>query len=183
MILTSEEHAKAIDKSVFPGFQGGPLMHVIGGKAVAFGEALSPSFREYSRQVIKNAQRMAAAFIGRGIPVISGGTDTHLMLIDVGAMGMSGKKAERLLGEVGITVNKNTIPGDERPPTLASGIRIGTPAITTRGLGAEECGEIATMIAEVLEQPEEPQVAAAVSERVRNLALSFPLPGLRRSLA
>jgi glycine hydroxymethyltransferase len=182
MIMTSAEHGKAIDKTVFPGMQGGPLMHVIAGKAVSFGEALRPEFKMYSEAVIANAQRMASTLAERGLPAISGGTDTHLMLLDVGAIGMSGKKAERLLDEVGITVNKNTIPGDERPPTQASGIRIGTPAITTRGFGLQESEQVASMLADILTQPEDPAVAGAVREQVRDLASQFPLPGLGRRM-
>jgi glycine hydroxymethyltransferase len=182
MIMTSAEHGKAIDKTVFPGMQGGPLMHVIAGKAVSFGEALRPQFKRYSEAVIANAHRMASTLAERGLPAISGGTDTHLMLLDVGAIGMSGKKAERLLDEVGITVNKNTIPGDERPPTQASGIRIGTPAITTRGFGLQESEQVASMLADILTQPEDPAVAGAVREQVRDLASQFPLPGLGRRM-
>jgi glycine hydroxymethyltransferase len=126
MILTSEEFAKTVDKTVFPGLQGGPLEHVIAGKAVAFGEALQPAFRAYSQAIIDNAQALAATLIAQGLPIISGGTDTHLMLVDVGAIGLSGKQAEKALEAVGITVNKNTIPGDTRPPTQGSGIRLGT---------------------------------------------------------
>ncbi|CAN5665022.1 serine hydroxymethyltransferase [soil metagenome] len=180
MILTDEEHAKAIDKSVFPGLQGGPLMHVIAGKAVAFGEALTSEFRSYSQSVIHNANQMAQRFIELGLPVISRGTDTHLMLIDVGAMGLSGKKAERLLDEVGITVNKNTIPGDQRPPTQASGIRIGTPAVTTRGFGPDECCEVASLIAGVLSATDDAAVAKVTAARIRELAMAFPMPGLSR---
>ncbi len=180
MILTDEEHAKAIDKSVFPGFQGGPLMHVIAGKAVAFGEALTDDFRSYSQAVIHNANQMAQRFVELGFPVISGGTDTHLLLIDVGSMGLSGKKAERLLDEVGITVNKNTIPGDQRPPTQASGIRIGTPAVTTRGFGPEECREVASLIAGVLSAADDTVVAKDTAQRIRELAKVFPMPGLSR---
>jgi glycine hydroxymethyltransferase len=182
MIMTSEGYAKAVDKSVFPGLQGGPLMHVIAGKAVAFREALTPEFTIYSQAVIDNAQHMAAVFAQRGLPAISGGTDTHLMLLNVDAIGLSGKKAERLLDEVGITVNKNTIPADRRPPTQASGIRIGTPAVTTRGFGIAECEAVAELIADVLTQPEDLGVAAAAAERVRELAEGFPLPGLGRGL-
>jgi glycine hydroxymethyltransferase len=182
MIMTAEEHAKAVDKSVFPGLQGGPLMHVIAGKAVAFREALTPEFKAYSQAVIDNAQHMAAVLAQRGLPAISGGTDTHLMLLNVDAIGLSGKKAERLLDEVGITVNKNTIPADQRPPTQASGIRIGTPAVTTRGFGIAECEAVAMLIADVLTQPEDPAVASTAAERVLELADGFPLPGLGRGL-
>lgn len=181
MIMTSEEFGKAIDKSVFPGFQGGPLMHVIAGKAVAFGEALQPEFTVYAEAVMANARRMADVFAEQGLPAVSGGTDTHLMLIDVGAIGLSGKQAESVLDKAGITVNKNTIPGDQRPPTQASGIRIGTPAITTRGFGLEECDEVARLVGTVLLQSDDERVVADVRERVEALASRFPLPGVSAS--
>jgi glycine hydroxymethyltransferase len=180
MILCAEEHAKAIDKSVFPGLQGGPLMHVIAGKAVALGEALSPAFRDYSARIIENAQAMAEELAGRGLPIISGGTDTHLMLVDVGARGLSGSKAEKLLDHVGITCNKNTIPGDTRSPAQASGIRLGTPAVTTRGFGPEECRVVAGYIADILEAPEDETVQARISDEVRGMMERFPLPGVPR---
>jgi glycine hydroxymethyltransferase len=176
MILCGEEFAKAIDRSVFPGFQGGPLMHVIAGKAVAFGEALAPEFRTYAAAVIENAQAMASELISRGLPVISGGTDTHLMLVDVGALGMSGRTAEQTLDAVGITCNKNTIPGETRPPTQASGIRLGTPAITTRGFGVAETRRVARLIAEILAAPGDPALANRVAEEVADLIAQFPLP-------
>jgi glycine hydroxymethyltransferase len=179
MILCGEEQAKAIDKSVFPGFQGGPLMHVIAGKAVAFGEALSPDFRRYSARIIENANAMADALIARGLPIVSGGTDTHLMLVDVGAIGLSGRKAEKLLDRVGITCNKNTIPGDTRPPTQASGIRLGTPAVTTRGFGAEDCRVVANFIADILEAPDDETRQQRIADEVREMMTRFPLPGLR----
>lgn len=179
MLLTSEEYAKAIDKTVFPGMQGGPLMHVIAGKAVAFGEALSPGFKDYSRQIIANAKAMAQALIDRGLPIVSGGTDTHLMMVDVGAMGLSGNKAEKLLDAVGITCNKNTIPGDTRPPTQASGIRLGTPAVTTRGFGVDECRLVSGLIADILEAPEDEARQKRVASQVRQLTEQFPHPGLR----
>jgi glycine hydroxymethyltransferase len=178
MILCSEEHAKTIDKSVFPGLQGGPLMHVIAGKAVALGEALSPAFRDYSARIIENARAMAGELAERGLPIISGGTDTHLMLVDVGARGLSGSKAEKLLDEVGITCNKNTIPGDTRPPAQASGIRLGTPAVTTRGFGPEECRIVAGYIADILEAPEDVAIRAQIAGNVREMMGRFPLPGV-----
>lgn len=178
MILTSEEFAKAVDKTLFPGLQGGPLMHVIAGKAVAFGEALQPSFKIYAQAVIDNAKVLAATLQELGLPVVSGGTDTHLMLVDVGAIGLSGKQAEKALEAVGITVNKNTIPGDTRPPTQGSGIRLGTPAVTTRGFGPEEMRQIGRMIAAVLAAPESEVVRAQVSDEVRHLTSRFPLPGV-----
>jgi glycine hydroxymethyltransferase len=178
MILCSAEFAKAIDKSVFPGFQGGPLMHVIAGKAVAFGEALAPEFGDYSARVVENAAAMAAALTERGLPIVSGGTDTHLMLVDVGSLGLSGSKAEKLLDAVGITCNKNTIPGDTRPPTQASGIRLGTPAVTTRGFTADDCRTVAGLIADVLEAPEDESRRASIAGEVREMMARFPLPGV-----
>ena len=178
MILCSEEYAKTVDKAVFPGLQGGPLMHVIAGKAVAFGEALTREFRDYSARIIANAQAMAGALVARGLPIITGGTDTHLMLVDVGALGLSGSKAERLLDGVGITCNKNTIPGDTRPPAQASGIRLGTPAVTTRGFGVEECRTVANYIADVLEAPEDAQRRETIAAAVREMMRGYPLPGV-----
>jgi glycine hydroxymethyltransferase len=177
MILTSNEFAKTVDKTLFPGIQGGPLMHVIAGKAVAFGEALQPSFRTYSQAIIDNAQALAAVLIEKGLPIVSGGTDTHVMLVDVGALGLSGKQAEKALEAVGITVNKNTIPGDTRPPTQGSGIRLGTPAVTTRGFGIAEMHQIAEMIVAVLTDPEDHAVRERVADEVRELTARFPLPG------
>ena len=178
MILCGEEQAKAVDRSVFPGLQGGPLMHVIAGKAVAFGEALTPEFKSYATGVIENARAMADELAANGLPIVSGGTDTHLMLVDVGALGLSGKRAEQVLDRVGITCNKNTIPGDTRPPTQASGIRLGTPAITSRGFGVEESRRVARMIADVLHTPDDDALLARISDEVRALAARFPLPGL-----
>jgi glycine hydroxymethyltransferase len=178
MILCAEEHAKTIDKSVFPGLQGGPLMHVIAGKAVALGEALAPPFRDYSARIIENARAMAGELVERGLPIVSGGTDTHLMLVDVGATGLSGSKVEKLLDAVGITCNKNTIPGDTRPPAQASGIRLGTPAVTTRGFSPEECRVVAGFIAEILEAPEDETVRARIAGNVREMMEQFPLPGV-----
>jgi glycine hydroxymethyltransferase len=180
MILCAEEHAKTIDKSVFPGLQGGPLMHVIAGKAVALGEALSPAFRDYSARIIENARAMAGELSDRGLPIISGGTDTHLMLVDVGARDLSGSKAEKLLDQVGITCNKNTIPGDTRSPAQASGIRLGTPAVTTRGFGPEECRIVAGYIAEILEAPDDEVIRTRIADDVRRMMERFPLPGVPR---
>lgn len=181
MILSSEEFAKDLNRTVFPGFQGGPLMHVIAGKAVAFGEALTPEFRAYAQAVIDNAKAMAEELIAGGLPVISGGTDTHLMLVDVGALGLSGRKAERLLDQVGITCNKNTIPGDTRPPTQASGIRLGTPAVTTRGFGIDEVRQVARWISEILHEPEATEAHAAIAVQVQEMTRQFPLPGVSRA--
>ena len=182
-ILAREEHAAAIDKAVFPGMQGGPLMHIIAAKAVAFGEALQPDFRHYAQQIVANAGTLAEGLLGRGLRLVSGGTDNHLLLVDVGSKGMSGKKAERLLDEVGITVNKNTIPYDERSPAITSGIRVGTAALTTRGFGPDEMRRIAGFIADVLEAPDDEAVAARVSGEVRTMAEGFPVPGIRTGAA
>jgi glycine hydroxymethyltransferase len=178
MILSGEEMAKAIDRSIFPGLQGGPLMHVIAGKAVAFGEALKPEFKTYGLQVIANAKAMAEELMGAGIRIVSGGTDNHLMLVDVGSIGISGKDAEHLLDAVGITCNKNTIPGDTRPPAQASGVRLGTPAITSRGMGEADARQIARLIAEVLHAPGDEALHARIATDVRELTARFPLPGL-----
>ena len=153
--MTSEEFGQGVDKTVFPGMQGGPLMHVIAGKAMAFGEALQPSFKDYARQVKANAQAMSTTFTELGMPIISGGTDNHLMLVDVGSIGISGRKAERVLDTVGISTNRNTIPGDTRSPLQASGLRVGTPAVTTRGFREAECSMVAQMIERVLRAPED----------------------------
>lgn len=178
MIMTSAEYAKAVDKTIFPGLQGGPLMHVIAGKAVAFGEALQPDYRAYTKQVIENAMTMSDVFVERGMKVISGGTDTHLLLLDVDSIGMSGKQAEKALEKVGITVNKNTIPGDPRPPTQASGIRIGSPAVTTRGFGVDDSRWVANLIADVLQQPDDEALIERAQEEVLSVSGRYPLPGL-----
>ncbi len=180
-VMTSDEElAKGIDKTVFPGMQGGPLMHVIAGKAVAFGEAQQPAFKEYIRQVKKNASAMAAAFVEAGIPVITGGTDNHLFLLDVGSKGISGRKAERILDTVGISTNRNTIPGETRSAFQTSGLRIGTPAVTTRGFKEADVVRVAEMMARVIEAPEDEDVLAAVRKDVKELTSAFPVPGLSR---
>ncbi len=181
MIMCAEEFGAGIDKTVFPGMQGGPLMHVIAGKAVALGEAQQPDFKAYGEHVIANAQAMAAALAERGFPIVSGGTDNHLFLVDVGAIGISGRKAERVLDKIGISANRNTIPGDTRPPTQASGLRIGTPAITTRGFGETECIAVADMIARVLHAPEDETTLKRVSRDVLDLTAGFPVPGIDES--
>jgi len=180
-ILTNEELGPIVDKTVFPGMQGGPLMHVIAGKAVAFGEALQPSFKDYARRVVENAQAMANAFVEQGIPVISGGTDNHLLLVDVGSIGISGRKAERLLDTVGISTNRNTIPGETRSALQASGIRIGTAAVTTRGFGTDESARIAGLITRVLRAPDDDVVLDQVSTEVLELTSGFPVPGIDRA--
>ena len=179
-ILTSEELGKGVDKTVFPGMQGGPLMHVIAGKAVAFGEALQPSFKDYAKQIKANASAMAQAFVERALPVISGGTDNHLFLVDVGSKGISGRKAERILDTVGISTNRNTIPGETRSAFQTSGLRIGTPAITTRGFGVEDSIRVADFICRVIEAPEDEAVLAQVRKDVLDLTSGFPVPGISR---
>ena len=174
IILCGEPLAKAINKSVFPGGQGGPLEHVIAAKAVAFGEALTEEFARYARQVIENAQVLAEALMERGYAIVSGGTDTHLMLVDLRSTDLTGKEAERLLGEAGITVNKNTVPDDPQSPFVTSGIRIGTPALTTRGMGRAEMVRIAQLIDEALTGREAADLAR-VRGAVHEVAGRFPL--------
>jgi glycine hydroxymethyltransferase len=180
MILAKEEHAKSVDKAVFPGMQGGPLMHVIAAKAVAFGEALQPSFKDYSRQVVANARTLGESLTERGFTLVSGGTDTHLILVDLRDRGeLTGKAAENALEEAGITVNKNTVPGEPRSPFVTSGLRIGTPALTTRGMKEDEMREIGSWIARVLERPDDDEVRSDVRGNIRDLCARFPLyPGL-----
>ncbi|MDU2208795.1 MAG: serine hydroxymethyltransferase [Veillonella sp.] len=175
MILCKEEYAKAIDKSVFPGIQGGPLMHVIAAKAVALGEALQPEFKVYAEQVIKNAKVLAAELIAKGLTIVSGGTDTHVMLVDVRNTGLTGKEAEHLLDEIGITANKNTIPFDPASPFVTSGVRLGTPALTTRGLKEDDMKEIADIIATVLQNPEDTAKHQDAAQRVAALCEKYPL--------
>ena len=175
IILCKAEHAKAIDKAMFPGMQGGPLEHVIAGKAVAFHEALQPSFTVYCRQVLDNAQVLATALMDRGYHIVSGGTDNHLMLIDLRSKGLTGKVAEKVLDEAGITVNKNTVPKETQSPFVTSGIRIGTPAVTTRGMGADAMREIAALIDRVLSAPDDHDTIAAVKVDVKALADAYPL--------
>ena len=175
MILCKEEYAKAIDKAVFPGIQGGPLMHVIAAKAVALGEALQPEFKEYAEQVIKNAKVLASELIAKGLTIVSGGTDTHVMLVDVRNTGLTGKEAEHLLDEIGITANKNTIPFDPASPFVTSGVRLGTPALTTRGLKEDDMKEIADIIATVLQNPEDTAKHQDAAKRVAALCEKYPL--------
>jgi glycine hydroxymethyltransferase len=175
LILCRTAHAKAIDKAVFPGTQGGPLEHVIAAKAVAFREALRPAFTDYCKQVVRNAQFLAAELAQRGYQIVSGGTDTHLMLVDLRNKGLTGKVAEKALDLAGITVNKNTVPKETQSPFVTSGIRIGTPAVTTRGLKEPEMRQVAELIDRVLSHAADATVAAAVREDVRVLAAAFPL--------
>jgi len=175
MVMCKEEHAKAIDRAVFPGLQGGPLMHIVAAKAVAFQEALSDGFRDYQERTVANARRLAARLEERGYRIVSGGTDNHVFLVDVAARGLTGKIAEEALGEAAITVNKNTIPFDEKPPLVASGVRLGTPALTTRGMDGAAMDEVGDLIAEALAAPEDEAALAAVRTKVRDLATRFPL--------
>jgi glycine hydroxymethyltransferase len=170
--------AAAVDKAVFPGIQGGPLMHVIAAKAVAFKLALEPAFREDQQRTIDNAQALATTLAEHGATLVSGGTDNHLMLVDVTPLGVTGKQAEHLLDEVGITVNKNAIPFDPLPPNTASGIRVGSPAVTTRGFGPAEMRRVGELIVRTLKGRDDPAVLASVSTEVRDICASFPVPGL-----
>jgi glycine hydroxymethyltransferase len=171
--------AKALDRSVFPGTQGGPLMHVIAGKAVAFGEALKSDFRQYGRQVVDNARALAAALAAGGVKLVSGGTDNHLMLVDVTPLSIGGKLAEEMLDRCGITCNKNMIPFDERKPMDPSGIRLGTPALTTRGMGPDEMRQVAAWILRALKNPADETVVATTRREVAELAEQFPVPAAR----
>ncbi|MGA9466621.1 MAG: serine hydroxymethyltransferase [Exiguobacterium marinum] len=175
MILCKEEFAKAIDKSIFPGIQGGPLMHVIAAKAVAFGEALQPEFKDYQRQVIANAQALAAGLEEEGLRIVSGGTDNHLLLVDLRGIDITGKAAEHALDAAGITVNKNTIPFDPASPFVTSGVRLGTAAMTTRGFKQEDMKEVARLIGRVLKHHEDESVLAEALQDVRTLTAKFPL--------
>jgi glycine hydroxymethyltransferase len=180
LILCQQQFAAAVDRSVFPGQQGGPLVHVIAGKAVAFGEALELGFRQYAQQVIVNAQVLAETLMGEGYRVVSGGTDTHVMLVDVFSRGMLGSEAEFALHEAGITVNKNAIPYDTNPPMKPSGIRIGSPALTTRGMREPEMRTIGKWIAQALDQRNDPQTLRLIRGQVLELVESFPLYGWLR---
>ena len=180
LILSTAELGPAINKSVFPGTQGGPLEHVIAAKAVAFGEALQPEFKKYSRRVVENAKALAEALVERGFAIVSGGTDTHLMLVDLRPKNLTGKVAEKVLDQAGITVNKNTIPDDPQSPFVTSGIRLGTPALTTRGMGKAEMKRVAQLIDKVLTTPDEATVTRVKGE-VGELTRSFPLYRARRA--
>ena len=177
------ENAKALDRSVFPGTQGGPLMHVIAGKAVAFGEALKPEFKRYGQHVVDHARTLAAALASGGVKLVSGGTDNHLMLVDVTPLGIGGKLAEEVLDRCGITCNKNMIPFDERKPMDPSGIRLGTPALTTRGMGTGEMKQIADWILRVLKSPSDQQLIATTKGDVAELAEQFPVPASKLDAA
>jgi glycine hydroxymethyltransferase len=182
-VFSKAQYAKELDKIVFPGIQGGPLMHVIAAKAVCFQEALQPEFREYQKQIVLNARTLADALAGNGFRIVSGGTDTHLMLVDVFSNKVTGKEAEKALGNAGITVNKNVIPFDTNPPMVASGIRIGTPAVTTRGLREPQMELIAHWITEVLHNVEDESVQKRIRSQVEALTEKFPLYESRRVIA
>jgi glycine hydroxymethyltransferase len=175
LVMCTEEHAKAIDRSVFPGLQGGPLMHVIAAKAVAFKEALAPEFRIYQQQIVDNARRLAGRLTELGFRIVSGGTDNHVFLLDVGKAGLTGKVAEKAMETAAITVNKNTIPYDPNPPMVASGIRIGTPALTTRGMKEAEMEQVGDFIAEALRHHDDPAALEQVRGKVGTLCERFPL--------
>ena len=175
MVLCRAQYAKDLDRSLFPGVQGGPLMHIIAAKAVCFKEAMEPGFVEYQKQIVTNAQRLARGLSDAGFRLVSGGTDNHLMLVDVFSKGITGKVAEAALGKAGITVNKNAIPFDQNPPMVASGIRIGTPAVTSRGMREPEMDAIAGMIARALASPDDDGMLASVRAEVEGLCRKFPL--------
>src|SRR5881227_3476977 len=183
MILSKQEFATAIDKVVFPGMQGGPLVHIIAAKAVCFREAMQPAFRDYARQIVINAKALAETIAAHGFRVISGGTDTHLMLVDVFSKGMLGSDAEKALGEAGITVNKNAIPFDTNPPMKPSGIRIGSPALTTRGMKEAEMKQVGEWISRALNQRQDASALAKIRRQVEELAEQFPLYPERRAKA
>jgi glycine hydroxymethyltransferase len=176
LILCKAKYAKDIDSWVLPGIQGGPLMHIIAAKAVCFLEAMKPDFKDYQQQIVKNAKALAAALASRGFRIVSGGTDNHLMLVDLRPKKLTGKIAQESLDKAGITVNKNLIPFDPEKPLVTSGIRLGTPAVTTRGMKEAEMNQIAALITDVLEKPDDASVQATVKENVRALTAKFPLP-------
>jgi glycine hydroxymethyltransferase len=177
-ILSREEHRRDIDRAVFPYAQGGPLMHAVAAKAVCFGEALTPEFKAYGHGVVANARAMASSLETGGLRMVSGGTDNHLMLVDLTPLACTGQEAEVLLGSVGITVNKNAIPNDPQPARVTSGLRLGTPAITARGFGEDESRKVGELIVRMLNHRDDPQVAAQVREEVADLTARFPVPGL-----
>ncbi|HTM53989.1 MAG TPA: serine hydroxymethyltransferase [Pirellulales bacterium] len=179
MSMCKAEHAKDLDRSVFPGIQGGPLMHVIAGKAVCFGEALRPEFKQYGRAIIANAKTLAETLLSGGMRLVSGGTDNHLLLLDVSAAGLGGKRAETILDRCGITANKNMIPYDERKPMDPSGVRIGTPAVTTRGMGTSEMKRLGNWILEALRSADDDRVHARIRGQVFDVCQQFPVPAAR----
>jgi len=175
IIMCKAEHQKAVDKIIFPGLQGGPLMHVIAAKAVALNEALSPAFKTYQRQVLTNARALASGLVERGYKVVSGGTDTHLMLVNLSSKNVTGKDAEGALDAAGITVNKNAVPFDEKPPAVASGIRLGTPIVSTRGMQEKDMGEIVALIDKVLLKPQDKRLQREVRQQSKALCKRFPM--------
>jgi glycine hydroxymethyltransferase len=175
LILCKKEYSKAIDRMIFPGIQGGPLVHVIAAKAVAFHEAMTGSFSQYQQAVVENARKLAVALINRGFKIISGGTDNHLMLVDLTGKGITGQEAESALDSAGITVNKNSIPYDTRPPSITSGIRLGTPCVTTRGMGTDEMNLIAELISSIIDNNKKPEEIQACAKRVKELCDRFPI--------
>ncbi|MXY60087.1 MAG: serine hydroxymethyltransferase [Chloroflexi bacterium] len=177
-ILCTEEHRRNIDRAVFPYAQGGPLMHAIAAKAVCFGEALQPEFADYGRRIVENAQAMAAALEGEGLRIVSGGPDNHLMLVDLRPLGWTGQEAEEALGSVRITVTKNAIPNDPQPPRVTSGLRLGTPAVTARGFGVEECQKVAQLLVRTLHSRDDEAALSAIADEVGQLTAGFPVPGL-----
>ena len=182
-ILSTQEHARALDRSVFPVNQGGPFMAAILAKAVCFGEALQPGFAVYAQRIVDNAQALAAAIAGAGFRIVTGGTDNHLFLVDLRASGLTGREAEQALNAVGVIVNRNTIPNDPQPATVASGLRIGTPALSTRGMGPGEMAVIGKLIGEVLAHPGDPAVEANARDHVADLTSRFPVPGITTDAA
>jgi glycine hydroxymethyltransferase len=182
MIMCREQFGRAVDKQIFPGIQGGPLVHVIAAKAVAFKEALMPEFRDYQRQVVKNARALAKRLVEDGFRIVSGGTDNHLMLVDLTPKGITGKEAETALDAAGITVNKNSIPYDQKPPVTASGIRLGTPIVTTRGMREPEMKVIGDLICEALANTGAPGKLAAIKERTRAFCSKYPMFAMEKNL-
>jgi glycine hydroxymethyltransferase len=179
LTMCKAEYAKEIDKAVFPGLQGGPLMHVVAGKAICFGEALRPEFKDYAKQIIANAKALAEVLMAGGVRLVSGGTDNHLMLCDVTPLGLTGKTAEAALGKAGITVNKNMIPYDPRKPLDPSGIRVGTPALTTRGMGVTEMKQVGAWMLDALREHEDDAALVKIHGDVKELCKSFPVPAAK----
>jgi glycine hydroxymethyltransferase len=175
MIMCKEEHAKAIDKMIFPGIQGGPLMHVIAAKAVAFKEALAPGFTIYQKQVLANAKALAEGFVKRGYQVVSGGTENHLFLLNLTSKNVTGKEAEAALNASGIVVNKNAVPFDEKPPAVASGVRIGTPTVSTRGMQQAEMEQIVSWMDEIIQHSQDAALHKRILREVKNLCARFPI--------
>ena len=179
MVLCKEAYAKDIDRAVFPGIQGGPLMHVVAGKAACFGEILRPDFKQYAQQILDNAKALSGVLLSGGVKLVSGGTDNHLILADVTSLGTTGRQAEQALDGCGITVNKNMIPFDQRKPMDPSGIRIGTPALTSRGMGCDEMCRIGGWILEILRSPDDEELSREIRGRVAELCRQFPVPAIR----